>query len=51
MYVGDVLSPDNNLTKIWKLSEGGEEELDVEDALDEERDVRMLGDAVGEVDR
>ena len=41
----DVLSPDSSLMKIWKLSEDGVEEVDVEEALDEERDVRMLGDS------
>ena len=42
----DVLSPDSSLTKIWKLSEDGDEDVDVEEALDDEREVRMLGDAV-----
>ena len=41
---GDVLSPDSSLTKIWKLSEDGDEDVEVEEALDDERDERMLGD-------
>ena len=43
----DVLSPDSSLTNIWKLSEDGDEDVELEEAVDEERDVRMLGDAVG----
>lgn len=35
------------MTKIWKLSEDGVEDVDVEEAFDDERDVRMLGDSVG----
>ena len=45
---GDILSPDSSLTKIWKLSEDGDEDVEVEEALDDERDVRMLGDPVRE---
>ena len=41
-----VLSPDSSLTKIWKFSEDGDEDVDVEEAFDDERDVRMLGDSV-----
>ena len=46
----DVLSPDSSLTNIWKLSVDGDEDEDedVEEAVDEEREVRMLGDTVGE---
>ena len=50
--LGDVLSPDSSLTNIWKLSGDGDEDEDededVEEAVDEEREVRMLGDTVGE---
>lgn len=42
--LGDVLSPDSSLTKIWKLSIAGDEDVDVEEAFEEEREVRMLGD-------
>ena len=51
--MGGVLSPDKSLTKIWKLSEDGDggededEDEDVEEAFEEEREVRMLGDWVG----
>ena len=41
-----LLSPDRSLTKIWKLSvEGVEdvEDVEVEEAFDEEREVRMVG--------
>ena len=44
----DVLSPDSSLTNIWKLSEDGVDDVEVEEAIDEEREVRMLGDTVGE---
>ena len=44
--MSDVLSPDSSLTKIWKLSEDGDEDVDVEEAFDEEREIRMLGDSV-----
>lgn len=46
--LGPVLSPDSSLTKIWKLSEDGDEgvDVDIEEALDDEREVRMLGDSV-----
>ncbi len=43
-----VLSPDSSLTKIWKFSGDGDEDVDVEEAFDDERDVRMLGDSVGD---
>lgn len=42
--LGDVLSPDSSLTKIWKLSIAGDEDVDVEEAFEYEREVRMLGD-------
>lgn len=44
--VRGMVSPDSSLTKIWKLSEDGDEGVDVEEALDDEREVRMLGDSV-----
>ena len=46
---GGVLSPDNSLTKIWKLSVEGDEDVEdvedveVEEAFDEEREGRMVG--------
>ena len=43
LSLDDVLSPDNNLTKIWKFSIDEDEDVDVEEAFDEEREVRMLG--------
>ena len=46
--LGGVLSPDSSLTKMWKLSEAGDEDVDVEEAFDDEREVRMLGDKVGD---
>lgn len=46
--MSDVLSPDSSLTNIWKLSEDGDEDVEVEEAVDEEREVRMLGDTVGD---
>lgn len=46
--LGDILSPESSLTKIWKLSGDGDEDVDedvdVEEAFDDERDGRMLGD-------
>lgn len=46
--MGGVLSPDSSLTKIWKLSGGGDADVDVdvEEAFEDEREVRMLGDWV-----
>lgn len=35
------------MTKIWKLSIAGDEDVDVEEAFDKEREVRMLGDKGG----
>ena len=46
--LSDVLSPDSSLTNIWKLSEDGDDDVEVEEAVDEEREERMLGDTVGE---
>lgn len=46
--LGDVLSPDSSLTKMWKLSIAGDEDVDVEEAFDDERAVRILGDKVGD---
>ena len=46
----DVLSPDSSLTKIWKLSVDGDEDVEVEEAVEEEREVRMMGDTIGEYD-
>lgn len=46
--LSDVLSPESSLTKIWKFSEDGDEDVDVEEALDEEREVRMLSGSVGD---
>ena len=43
----DVLSPDSSLTKIWKFSDG-EEDVDVEEAFDDEREVRIFSDSVGD---
>lgn len=47
--MGDGLSPDKSLTKMLKLSEDGDEEVDVEEAFDDEREVRMLGDWTGDL--
>ena len=47
--VGDGLSPDKSLTKMWKLSEDVDEEVDVEEAFDDEREARMLGDWTGDL--
>lgn len=47
MGSSDVLSPDSSLTKIWKFSEDGVEDVDVEEAFDDDREVRMLGESVG----
>lgn len=53
--MGDVLSPDSSLTKIWKLSEGGDEDEDededVEEALEVDREVRMMGEWIGNYER
>ena len=43
--LSDVLSPDSSLTKIWKFSDG-DEDADVEEAFDEERETRMMGNSV-----
>lgn len=44
--VRGMVSPDSSLTKIWKLSGGGDADVDVEEAFEDEREVRMLGDSV-----
>lgn len=33
---------------IWKFSEGGDEDVDDEEAFEVEREVRMLGERVGD---
>ena len=44
----DILSPDKSLTKMWKLSENGDEDEDEDvEAFDDEREVRMLVDRGG----
>lgn len=45
--LSDVLSPDSSLTKIWKFSDG-DEDVDVEEAFDDEREIRMFGESVGD---
>ena len=48
-FLGDwgcVLSPDRSLTKSWKFSVDGDEDVEdveVEEAFDEEREARMVG--------
>ena len=37
-----VLSPERSLTNIWKFSDGGED-VDVEEAVEDEREGRMIG--------
>lgn len=44
--LSDVLSPDRSLTKIWKSSEDGDEDVDVEETFDDERELRMLDESV-----
>ena len=34
--------------KIWKLSEDGVEDVEVEEAFDDEREVRILGNSMGD---
>lgn len=45
--VSGMVSPDSSLTKIWKFSDG-DEDVDVEEAFDDEREIRMFGESVGD---
>lgn len=44
----NVLSPERSLTKIWKFSDDGDVDVKVEEALDDDLEVRMLGDVLEE---